>query len=335
MRLILIVLSICLTGLSCKSKKESAEFFARGNFHFKQQEYDRAEHFFSEAIRKDPHLADAYNNRGLIYLHQGAWEKAGADFEEAVRLDKTFTEARLNLARLYTETGRAGEAQPLLKELETRLDTSATFHNVYGQNWVLLNHFREGESHFSRALELDSDHVEALTNLAYVKTVNHAYAEAEQLLERALALSPDFVFALNNRAVLYGLDKQWDRAIGLLKKGEQAEPNNLTVVNNLALFYLESGRLVEGREKVVRGEKLDETSAYTRRNRAVLLLREGNAAGALEILKKVEMDYPETDHIYYYLGQAYEASGNRTEACKHYQIGQKLKDPWTEGKCTS
>ena len=335
MRIILIVIGICLTSLSCKSKKESAEFFTRGNFHFKKKEYDRAEHFFSEAIRKNPKLADAYNNRGLIYLNRGEWEKAGKDFEEAVKLDKTFTDARYNLAKFYTETGRADAGEALFRDLAARMDTSSAFHNAYGQNFVMRNHYPEGEQHFQQALKLNPANVEALTNLAYVKTVNHRYGEAEQLLEKALGLSPDFVFALNNRAVLYGLEKQWDRAIGLLKKGEQAEPNNLIVVNNLALFYLESGKLAEGREKVLRGEKLDEANAYTRRNRAVLLLREGKPAEALEILEKTEAAHPETDHIYYYLGQAYEASGNRMEACKSYQTGQKLKDPWTEGKCNS
>lgn len=333
MRVILIVIGICLTSFSCKSKKESAEFFTRGNFHFKKKEYDRAEHFFSEAIRKDPGLADAYNNRGLIYLQRGEWEKAGQDFEEAVRRDKTFADARYNLAKFYTETGRADAGEPLFKDLQARMDTSSAFHNAYGQNFVMRNHYPEGEQHFNRALEIFPDNVEALTNLAYVKTTDHRYEEAEQLLEKALKLAPDFVFALNNRAVLYGLRRQWTNAIPLLKKAEQAEPNNRIVVNNLALFYLESGSLEEGREKVLRGEKLDENNEYTRRNRAVLLFKEGKATAALELLQKVEAEHPETDHIYYYLGQVCEASGKRVEACKYYETGRKLKDPWIEGEC--
>lgn len=317
-----------MTSLSCKSKKESAEFFTRGNFHFKKKDYDRAEHFFSEAIRKNPQLADAYNNRGLIYLHRGEWEKAGKDFEEAVRLDRTFIDARYNLARFYTETGRADAGEPLFKDLEARMDSSSTFHNAYGQNFVMRNHYAEGEQHFKRALEINPDNVEALTNLAYVKTTDHRYDEARELLERALKLSPGFVFALNNRAVLYGLERQWAPALALLKKAEQAEPSNLIVVNNLALFYLESGSLEEGREKVLRGEKLDEENAYTRRNRAVLLFKEHKAAEALVILEDVEDRNPETEHIYYYLGRVQEALGNKTETRKYNETGRKLKDPW-------
>lgn len=333
MRVILIVIGICLTSLSCKSKKESAEFFTRGNFHFKKKEFDRAEHFFSEAIRKNPGLADAYNNRGLIYLQRGEWEKAGADFEEAVRLDKTFLDARYNLAKFYTETGHADAGEQLFKDLRPRMDTSSAFHNAYGQNFVMRNHYPEGEEHFNRALEIHADNVEALTNLAYVKTVSHRYREAEQLLEKALGLSPDFVFALNNRAVLYGLQREWSSAILLLKKAEQAEPNNLVVVNNLTLFYLESGNLAEGREKLLRGEKLDEHNEFTQRNRAVLLMKENKAAEALALLKNVEAAHPETDHIYYYLGQAHEALGEKPEACKNYETGRKLKDPWAEEMC--
>lgn len=328
MRIILIVIGICLTSLSCKSKKESAEFFTRGNFHFKKKEYDRAEHFFSEAIRKNPKLADAYNNRGIIYLNRGEWEKAEADFEEAVRLDKTFIDARFNLARFYTETGRVEEGAQLLEDLATRLDTSSAFHNAYGQNFVMRNRYPEGEQHFGRALEIDGGNVEALTNLAYVKTVNHQYSEAEKLLEKALELSPSFVFALNNRAVLYGLQRQWDPALSLLLKAEQAEPTNQLVVNNLTLYYLESGKLAEGREKLLRSRKLGEENEFTQRNQAILLLREGKAGEALALLQKIEADRPETDHLYYYLGQAYAALGDKRAAIKQYETALTLKDPW-------
>lgn len=331
MRFLVLCFVVFFISLSCKNNKESSEFFIRGNYHFKVKEYDTAEHFFSEAIKKEPELADAYNNRGLIYLIKGKTNEALSDFEKAASLDKTFLDAHYNLAKLYTELGRAADGEYLFKNLETKMDTSSRFHNAYGQNFVIRNKFSEGESHFRKALDLDKENVEAMTNLAYVKTVNFEYKEAEKLLEKALELSPNFVYALNNRAVIYGLNRDFSKAIELLEKAEKNQPKNIFVINNLALFALESGNLPLGAEKVDKAEKIEETNVYTLRNKGILALKSGK--DALDIFLKIEDKNPEVDHIYYYLGETYTAKGDKVNACKNYKIGQKLNDPWTQNKC--
>lgn len=333
MRVFLIVFVILLVTASCKNKKESAEFFTRGNFHFKKKEYDKAEHFFSEAIKKNPELADAYNNRGLIHLHRGELTLAQEDFEKAVNLDKSFTDAHYNLAKLYTEIGEVDAGERLFKDIEQKLDTSSAFHNAYGQNFIFRNKFPEGESHFVKALSLDAKNVEALTNLAYVKTVNHSYNEANDLVDKALSIQPDFVYALNNKAVLLGKERKFSEGIALLEKAERLEPNNQILVNNMALYLLENGQLEAGKAKVKRALKISDKNEYTKRNEGILLLKQGKAHESLQVFIEVEKDFPEVDYIYYYLGQAYDALGDKVNACKNYKIAQGLKDVWSKGKC--
>ena len=60
------LLIFSLFFVACKNKKESAEFFGRGNYHFKKNELETALHFFDEAIKKDKEFSDAYNNRGMV-----------------------------------------------------------------------------------------------------------------------------------------------------------------------------------------------------------------------------------------------------------------------------
>jgi tetratricopeptide (TPR) repeat protein len=57
-----------------------------GNAFFDKKEYDKAISAFTEAIRLDPNLVPAYNNRGTAYAKQGNRDKADADFATAKRL---------------------------------------------------------------------------------------------------------------------------------------------------------------------------------------------------------------------------------------------------------
>ena len=84
--------------VSCgsKNKTEAAEFFERGNYHFKKNEVERALELFTEAIEKVPDFADAFNNRGLCYERLDNIEKAANDYRKAVELDDSFNKAKIN-----------------------------------------------------------------------------------------------------------------------------------------------------------------------------------------------------------------------------------------------
>ena len=56
---------------------------------------------YSEAIRRDPKNAQAYNNRGLAYCKQRKFDEAIADFSEAIRLDPKLASAYSGRSEVY------------------------------------------------------------------------------------------------------------------------------------------------------------------------------------------------------------------------------------------
>ena len=62
---------------------------------------DRAIADYTEAIRLDPKLANAYNNRGTAYRDKGDTDRAIADFTEAIRLDPKYANAYVNRGLAY------------------------------------------------------------------------------------------------------------------------------------------------------------------------------------------------------------------------------------------
>ena len=88
-------------------------------------DYDKAIADFTEAIRLNPKIAKAYNNRGLAYENKGDYDKAIADCTEAIRLDPKFAEAYHNRGAAYC-TARATTT----RRLPTAPRPSGSIRNV-------------------------------------------------------------------------------------------------------------------------------------------------------------------------------------------------------------
>ena len=73
---------------SGQAKDDAAErACANGEEMMKKGDYDKAIANYNEAIRLDPKLARAFNNRGFAYYGKREYDKAIADCSEAIRLD--------------------------------------------------------------------------------------------------------------------------------------------------------------------------------------------------------------------------------------------------------
>ncbi|MFT7419662.1 MAG: tetratricopeptide (TPR) repeat protein, partial [Arcticibacterium sp.] len=152
--------------LACenKSKTEAAEFFERGNYHFKKNETERALELFTEAIEKVEDFADAFNNRGLCYEKLGNIEKASSDYRKAVELDDSFDAAKLNLASAYIQTGELRSSEELLNKLAPSYADSATFYDLRGKYYLESYEPESAESDFERSLKLRPNNMETETN---------------------------------------------------------------------------------------------------------------------------------------------------------------------------
>jgi lipoprotein NlpI len=71
---------------------------------------DRAMADYNEAIRLDPKLALAFNNRAIAYAEKGDLDRAIADYNEAIRLDPKYADAFNNRAIAYADKGDADRA---------------------------------------------------------------------------------------------------------------------------------------------------------------------------------------------------------------------------------
>jgi protein O-GlcNAc transferase len=96
-----------------------------------QEQLDRAEQAFREAVRANAGFAAAHNNLGLVLLERRRFYEAAVEFQQASRLDRRAVEPVMNLGRLYESVGwhdaaigqyeKARGLQPESVEVQERL----------------------------------------------------------------------------------------------------------------------------------------------------------------------------------------------------------------------
>ena len=75
-----------------------------------QGKYDEAIKAYDEAIRLDPNLAEAWNNKGNALYSQGKYDEAIKAYDEAIRLDPNFADAWCNKGNALDDKGKYDEA---------------------------------------------------------------------------------------------------------------------------------------------------------------------------------------------------------------------------------
>jgi tetratricopeptide (TPR) repeat protein len=87
----------------------------RGNVYYSERDYGRAVADYSVAIKLNPGDARAYYNRGIASKDQGDRERAFADFTSAIRLDPRHADAYFGRGLIYKNRGDTTHALADLK----------------------------------------------------------------------------------------------------------------------------------------------------------------------------------------------------------------------------
>lgn len=324
----ILYLFVCLVCFACsgQDEKQAAEFFGRGVYHYKKNEFDDALRFFNEALEKNPKLADAHNNIGLIYELRGKYAEAAEEFEKAVRLDPFFSQAKFNQGRILASLGAYDTARQLFADVEATYKDSVNFYIERGQLLVETQRVEDGIVDFERAILLEKQNSQALTNLGYAHILLNDFTNAEAKLKQAIEVNSEEATAYNNLAFLYGILDDNSKALANARTATKLEPNNKIFANNLAYSFLINDNLDDAKSVLdVLSKTLDENS-YFLRNMGVLYFKQGNFDKANDFLLEAERKDPGTFMVYYYLGKNSLARKNKSEALKYFTTGSKLND---------
>lgn len=102
--------------------------------------------------------------------------------------------------------------------------------------------FKTAASRFKSILEMASDNVHILSNLALIEMQMNAIQDAESTLGRALTLDPNHTFALFLSGLMKINQGDFEGALGYLSQAGKLDPNDAEVQNHLGVVLSELGQ---------------------------------------------------------------------------------------------
>jgi len=142
-----------------------------------------------------------YGLKGPYYLDNHKYKEGMAAFQEELKSNPDNPEANYYMGRLQLADDHPKEAQPYLEKAARLSPKDADYHFwagvAYGQTGKKDLEFKS----YQRAIELEPNHVEALTYQGHVYLERSEYQKALDNYKKVLDLDPENPSALYNRAL--------------------------------------------------------------------------------------------------------------------------------------
>lgn len=223
---------------------------ALGREHYEKRDYDKAEHFLSQAIRQGGHrFADVHNMMGVIHHDRGRLEEARSEFQHALELNPNYTEAALNLAVTHNDLGEYDSAQ-LVYRSAIRPDARgaqdvdgfakgkiANLHAELAQAYLDVGMPNEAVQEYRNAIRLCPHFADLRVRLANVYRQLGDLVAARYELEEAVRVRPGYNPARIAMGVLLLVSGQRQKALDQWEEALRMEPDN-----KAAQMYLRMAR---------------------------------------------------------------------------------------------
>jgi Zn-dependent membrane protease YugP/Tfp pilus assembly protein PilF len=217
------------------SKPKAIESNNAGNLLGEQGDLAGAIAMYSQAIRLDPNLAQAYCNRGTSYTRAGRLDDALADLNRAVQLAPTAGDPRLCRAHLFM---MRKEYEAALVDLDEVLrlvpENLAIVRLQQGNVWLEMAQYDQAIGAFTEALDRGGHWPLARCNraLAYLRRGDLRSAVAD--CDEAIRLAPDLAVAYNNRGTALIKLGDYTAALTDLRTANRLDPQQPNAYKNLA-----------------------------------------------------------------------------------------------------
>ena len=300
----------------------------------------------------------ALNLLGTIRAKQGRPREAEALFLRAIRGDRKFVGPHMNLAHLYTLMGQSGKtiselrqalflepkneealdrlARILLSQGEIEqgiaaLEQSQKFRPLSAALLVLLGdaHLRKGNSamaqtQYQLALDLESDHTDAVLGLAQASQLKGDANAASVYLARArkmVARSPDTLYRFALVALNAGL---YEESNGILLAAIKINPNEPSYFLALGTTWIKKPDLSEAEQAFRRAIQLRPDNPRAQMYLGYALLEQKKYPEAREWLEKSLQKDKSVPETFYYLGQIAQEQNEDERAIQFFKQALEL-----------
>ena len=200
---------------------------------------------FSEALRINPAVPDAWNSRGTVFNDLAQYKEAIFDFDQAILLNPNYSGALANKGKSLAALKRYDEASAMYeKALALKPDLAEAW---LGRGIVFagFKRFDEAFAAYDKAFALKPDLAEAWLGRGDVFAELKRFDEAFAAYDKALALKPDLAEAWLGRGNMFRGLTRFDEAFASYNQALALKPDYAEAFYGRGSASMESGKWAE------------------------------------------------------------------------------------------
>ena len=249
-----------------------------------------------EALRLNPGLGEAHNNRGILLHREGRVAEALAEYERAASLEPGLARAHNNRCLALTQLGRPADA---LAACEAALALEpdypeALYHS--GAALQMIGRADEATRRFERAVDIDPTYAEVHYQLGLARQRAGRLDEAIAQFETAARFRPRFAEAHNDLGLVLAQVGRPEEAAAAFGRALAARADYADASFNLANTLVALGRLADAVPHFEAALALAPDDGAAHNNLGVALLGLGRAREAVPHFRaavRLRPDLPE------------------------------------------
>ena len=201
-------------------------------------------------------------------------------------------------------------------------------YNFAGVSCQGINNFSKSIIFLKKAIEIESQNISNMNNLANSYTSIRKYENAEKIYKKALSIDKNNKIILRNFANFKRRVSDYESAIELYKKLVKIEKNNPSITHDLAECYQAIGNFVESNK--ILNENIKKypnfvKSHYTKSITTKYSENENHLNQMLEVSKINKLHVEDRININYAIGKAYEDKKDFENSFNYLDKANKLQ----------
>ena len=296
----------------------------------KQKAYETSIKHYTQTIKWEPNLADAYNNRGTAYTDVGDSGRALADFDRAIELNPNYVHAYNNRGSTYAEKGDYGRA---IEDFDHAIELDSNYADAYsnrGNAYRAQENFDRAFADYGKALELNP----SLATTYYNRGVTYNNKGEVDLAiadyTKAIELNLNHADAYYNRGVIYNNKGEVDLAIADYTKAIELNLNHVSAYYDRSLVYHKKGEFARAIKDCEHTIELNPNHADAYNSRGIAYRQIGKLTRAIaDFDRSIELN-PNDASAYNNRGGSYYNKGNYDCALKDFNRAIELNPNFAE-----
>ncbi|MBX3198300.1 MAG: zinc-ribbon domain-containing protein [Labilithrix sp.] len=312
--------------------------FHLGQTHRKMHNLDLAARSLDEVAAIDKEYPGIALERGLLFEESGDVQKALEQFQTASQKAPSDIDLMLRVGAAYVAIGEVDKALPLLIKVKDQRPNSAEANHFVGRAYLKQGGLEAAAAmrYLQRAVALDPNKAEYHLYVAWAanEATPAQLGLARTHIDKALSLDKLLADAYWQRGVLLRKEGQVNDAVKDLKRALELKPARHEAHATLAEAYEDKNDVAAATAEWQRAIAGDEKPPYWRWKYGKILADRGsNAEAAKHLVYAVGQGrtaQPRPGWLgpaAFEAGEALQKTGQKTEACEHYQLFMELAAP--------